>query len=788
MSQYLPAPTAPAPDLGPPLRRAAPRPPSDGPAIEWGRYLSAVRRHLWLILLVTGIGSAGAVFMARGVQPEYVAQATIWIEGSDRTSAERGPIRSGELLRSYAWIELLKSYEVLDHVVTEQRMYVYPLGHGAEALATLQATPRLRPGHYRVAASENGTELRLSTAEDVELARVRTGQPIGAALGVEWTPPAGAIVPGKPVEFVLRNPRDVARELGESVQAQMAENGTFLRISLGGSNPERIAAVLGALSERYVDVAAELKSARLVNLTEILEEQRRTAEASLAAAEHDLERFRTGTVALPGGIVGAAPGGAGAGGPIFERVFGFRVEREQLEQERAAISRVAVGGRASPAAIDALAALPSVRSSPELSQVLTEHTAARAELRALEQRYTGEHLPVQRLQAQLQRLEESVIPRLAGDLAARLDARDAELDRRIAQGGGELRQIPSREIEGARLQRRVEVAADLYTMLRQRHDEARLAAASVQPDLRVLDQAAVPSTPLGDRRSFLMVVGVLGSLGMSICGAILLDRVDRRVRYPQQVTEGLGLPILGALPHLGAGKGRRAEELAAAAQEGLRELRLRVLAAAGPGRPLCVTISSPQSGDGKSTVASRLARSFAAQSYRTLLIDGDIRRGELHHALGVRRTPGLTDLLAGKAGLAEVLQPTSEHSLTLISSGTRMQYGPELLGSGKMERLLRHLGSHFDIVLIDSPPLGGAVDPYILASASRNLLLVLRTGHTDRALADAKLEVLDRLPVSILGTVLNDVPRTSVYRHYGYLPGYGAEDEVPDAAVPLRIG
>lgn len=788
MSQYLPAPTPPAPEFGPPLRRAAPRPQSDGASIEWSRYLAAVRRHLWLILLVTGIGSAGAVVMARGIQPEYVAQATIWIEGSDRASAERGPIRSGELLRSYAWIELLKSYAVLDHVVTEQRMYVYPVGHGAAALATLRATPGLRPGHYRVAANENGTELRLSTAEDVELERARPGQPIGAALGVAWIPPAGTVVPGKPVEFVLRSPRDVARELGESVQAQMAENGTFLRISLGGSDPQRIAAVLGVLSERYVEVAAQLKSARLVNLTQILEEQRNTAEASLRDAEHALERFRTGTVALPGGIVGAAAGGAGAGGPIFERLFALRVEREQLEQERAALSRVVGEGRASLSAIDALAALPTVRSSPELSQVLTEHTATRAEMRALEQRYTGEHVPVQRLRSQLRQLEETVIPRLAGDLAARLGARDAELDRRIAQGGGELRQIPSREIEGARLQRRVEVAADLYTMLRQRHDEARLAAASVQPDLRVLDPAAVPSTPLGDRRSFLMVIGVLGSLGVSVCGAILLDRVDRRVRYPQQVTEGLGLPILGALPHLGAARGRRGEEVAAAAQEGLRELRLRVLAAAGPARPLCVTVSSPQSGDGKSTVASRLARSFAAQSYRTLLIDGDIRRGALHHLLGVQRTPGLTDLLAGNAALVDVLQPTPERSLTLISSGTRMQYGPELLGSGKMERLLRHLGSHFDVILIDSPPLGGAVDPYILASASRNLLLVLRTGHTDRALADAKLDVLERLPVSILGTVLNDVPRSSVYRHYGYLPGYGAEDEASDVAVPLQIG
>ena len=787
MSDYLPVATSgavPAPEPGSRFAPPAARAPL-GQGIDWKRYRAALIRYRWLILLVTVLGSAGAVSVARDVRPQYVAQATIWIEGTDRNAAEQGPIRSGELLRSYAWIELLKSYAVLDPVVLERRLFMYPLNAAdTVALATLRPTPNLRAGQYLATASANGAELVLSTPDGPEIQRVAMGQPIGGPVGIDWTPPAGSIRPGQSIEFFVRSPRDAARELGEGLQAQMAENGTFLRISLGGGDPQRIAATLHSLTTRYVEVAAALKRARLVSLTQTLGEQRETAEASLRAAERDLESFRTGTVTLPAGQAAASPAGAGAGDPVFGRYFALKAEREQIQDERAALARITNQVRTASASPDALASVASVRSSPELTQLIAEHTARRAELRALEQRYTAEHPPVQRLKAQIQALEENTIPRMTAELSARLGSREAELASRINQQSGELRQIPSREIEGARLQRRVEVAAELYTMLRQRHDEARLAAASIQPDLRLLDAAAVPSTPLGDRRSFMIVLGVLGSLGASVFGAILLDRLDRRVRYPYQVTDQLGLAILGALPNLGKSGSRASPEAA----EAMRELRLGVVNACGPARPLFLTITSPQSGDGKSTVAARLAQSFAGQGYRTLLIDGDIRRGELHRPLKGRRTPGFTDLLAGKASLEDVLQPTHVRSLTLLSSGTRMRRGPELLGSGNLARLLAGLGNMFEVVLIDSPPLGAAVDPYVLASTTGNVLLVLRTGHTDQELADAKLEALERLPVAIIGTVLNDVPRTSVYRHYSYEPGYGVEDELsPERGAQLQI-
>src|SRR5260370_7548087 len=101
-----------------------------------------------------------------------------------------------------------------------------------------------------------------------------------------------------------------------------------------------------------------------------------------------------------------------------------------------------------------------------------------------------------------------------------------------------------------------------------------------------------------------------------------------------------------------------------------------------------------------------------------------------------------------------------------------------------MAGLIQRLRPAYDVILIDSPPLAGGVDPFILGTLTGNLLLVLRTGHSHREVAAAKLKMLHRLPVRLLGAVLNDVPPHAAYRHYSYyLPGYeAAHEQVPDHA------
>lgn len=104
-----------------------------------------------------------------------------------------------------------------------------------------------------------------------------------------------------------------------------------------------------------------------------------------------------------------------------------------------------------------------------------------------------------------------------------------------------------------------------------------------------------------------------------------------------------------------------------------------------------------------------------------------------------------------------------------------------MLGSDAMSELIEAVKDEYDVILVDSPPLAAGVDPFILGTLTGAAVLVVRTGHTDREMAEAKLRLLDRLPIRIIGVVLNAVPTHGAYSYYSYLSGYETRDEVPAA-------
>jgi len=763
--------------------------------LDWHRILSAVLRFKWLIVAVTVVGTAAGVAATRFLSAAYVAQATIWIDQPDqRNGPDRGPIRPGQLLQPEAWVDLLKSYVVLDHVVRDQRMFVAPKSLAdAAVLERFRVAEQYRPGAYRLTVDGTGKSYTLSTDDGIELEHGALGDSIGVRLGFLWAPSAGSIPPGQTIEFSLATLRDSARRLADAIEVRMAENGNLLRMEYQGDRPEAITAVVNAIAERYVAVAADLKRQRLTELTKILDEQLAAAQKSLQDAERSLQGYRVATITLPsdrplpapsGGNAGVGGAGDNAGDPVFGNFFSSQFERDQAHRDRETLERVLRQMGDSGLSAEALAVVGSVQRNADLVEALKELNSKQADLRTLRYRYSDEYPPVQRLLGEIATLKRQTIPTLARALSGELAARDAELSRRLDADSRNLRAIPPRAIEEARLRRGVTLAENLYTTLQSRFEEARLAEASTVPDVRILDHAVVPQKPVRNTAPRVIMLGFVASLGLGLFGAVVLDRIDPRVRYPDQVSREMGLAILGAVPHLRTlphagrhGRGRVPEDVNQVV-EALRGVCLNLVYAHGGRAPLLVTVTSPGAGDGKSFLAANLAHTFADGGHRTLLIDGDIRRGVLHRRLNARRRPGLSDFLRGESPLDAIVQATPYPSLSLIGCGTRAYNAPELLGSPAMSELVNGMRSGYDVILIDSPPLGAGVDPLILGTLTGTLVLVLRTGYSHRDVAAAKLEVLQRLPVRLLGAILNDVPAGGAYRYYSYyLPGYEAADE-----------
>ncbi len=756
----------------------------EGGQLNVGRLLGAVWRHKWLVVAVALVGTVAGLLYVRSIPNQYQARATVWIEPRPGTA---GPIRSGELLSETAWIELLRSYMVLDAVVIEEGLFLGLSDPGtAAAFNGVSLAESFQPGDYRLEVDRRRGSYRLLAAGGVVAETGVLGDSIGTAIGLQWHPSAEALADHARVDFSIIPPRERSTRIARELGARVDNRGNFLRLDLRGESPEYTAHLLNAVAERFVDVAGELKRAQLVELTGILEEQLDYAQRNMETAERELEGFRVSTITLPSEQ--SAPMAAGlemTRDPVFGSFFRLRLEQEEVRRDRQAILNAISGGQVS---VEALEIVPAVRNSSQLLASLQELTAARAELRTLRYRYTDEHLPVQEAAERVQRLEQQVVPGLVRDLAAQLGARDGAIQQQIGEASREMQQIPPRAIEEARLRRQVAVSEDLYTTLQRRYEENRLASASTVPDVRILDRASPPQSPVGDEKARLLLMAIFGSLGLGILGAIGRDRLDRTLRYADQVSDDMGLTVLGAVPELAERRRLPDRDTMAEALEAFRSIRMNVMYAYGAAGPVVLAVSSPGPGDGKSFVSSNLALSFADLGKRVLLVDGDVRRGSLHRAVRRVRSPGLTDLLAGEATQAEVVQDTPYENLRFIGSGRNRLTGPELISSPQMRSLLSDLRSSYDVIIFDTAPLGAGIDPFVFGTLTGNLVLVLRTDATDKSLAEAKLNLVTRLPIRILGTVINglkDRDRGHYHRYYSYLPGYEPLEEDAAPSVPL---
>ncbi|HEU4988963.1 MAG TPA: polysaccharide biosynthesis tyrosine autokinase [Gemmatimonadaceae bacterium] len=775
---------------------ALPLDPAADAGPDWRRAAAALRRHKWSVLVVTALAAAGGWFAARVVPPQYEARATIWIDESDQR-ADRSPLAPGDLFDAQGWVELMKSNVVLDSVAVERRLFAtVPRGADPTVLNGLSATARLVPGRYVLTVDAASRRFALRDARGRLLEDVAAGDTLGKAIGVIWQPSPALAATTARYEFTLERPHAVALRLADALEVTINPRASLLTAVLAGRDAEQTAGTLNAIAQRYVQLATTLQHQRVTELTDILSRQVAAASVSLDAAERDLEAFRVRTITLPHDRAAVAVPGSGPAAsdmttaePVLQRFTAVQDQLAAARADRDAVERLVTAAADSATSLGPFEDLPVVARSPGLAAAFREYEDKQAQLRAMRQRYTDAYPAVVQLRTEVAALRSQTIPRVAGALLVELTHRTAVLTGEVARTADSLRAIPQRATEEARLMRSVAMATSLYNTLQQRYDEARIARTTNVSDVRILDRAAVPPTPTKNTEPRILLLAVLGGFGLATVGTVLRDRWDPRFRYPEQVSRDMGVAILGSLPHVHAvGDGAAADP---AFRDAVRGVRMNLSYAYGTAGPMAFTVTSPGSVDGKSFVALHVARAFAEMGRRTVLLDGDVRRGTLHRRCRVARKPGLVDYLNGDLALDDVIQPTAFPNVSLVPSGTRADQAPELLASPPMQRLMAELRSRFDVIVCDSPPLSAGIDPFVLGATTGNMLLVIRPGVSLRQVMQTKLEVLDRMPVRLLGAVLNDVPGTAPYVYYShYLPGYETANERlgagSSAAVPAE--
>jgi capsular exopolysaccharide synthesis family protein len=284
------------------------------------------------------------------------------------------------------------------------------------------------------------------------------------------------------------------------------------------------------------------------------------------------------------------------------------------------------------------------------------------------------------------------------------------------------------------------------------------------------------------------VIGIVVGLGL----AYLVDIADKSFRSPDEIRRTLGLPVLGHIPVIE--QGRHAEEdeehpgLArivctyhqpkGRSAEAYRAVRTGLyFSAHGEGHKV-IQITSPNPGDGKTTLAANLAVSMADSDKRVLLVEADFRRPRVHKYFALDNEVGVSSVIAGDAEILDAIQQTPVKNLWAMPCGPRPHNPSDLLTSPRFKELIDLVRDQYDFIIIDTPPILAVTDSSVVAPRADAVLLVVRLTKHARDSALRTTEMLNGLGARILGVVVNGIGKTAGYgygyqRYGSYRYGYG---------------
>lgn len=405
-------------------------------------------------------------------------------------------------------------------------------------------------------------------------------------------------------------------------------------------------------------------------------------------------------------------------------------------------------------------------TTAELTALNNEYLQARAKLDDLAKRYGARHPQITAARAEVNAAK------------SRLDSKSRNISSTRAK-----------EIELSRLERDVKVNQELYEEFLAKFKETDLSNSGSQvASARVIDKALAPSSPIYPKKQRIVFTWTIGGLLLGILLAFLREQLDSTFKSGRVIEEKLGLPLFGvmqAMPNNVAAVERHyLDNKRSVFSESVNHIRTGVTYSNVDNPPKVILITSSVQSEGKTTVASNLALSYA-QLGSTLLIDADLRRPRIKHIIETDHNFGLVDYVAGVVTLKEcVSQDKQEPNLFILNSGTTPPNPLELLASEKFSNIITALRSKFSYIIIDTAPVLPASDAVVLGQLCDALLMVVQSDRTTHHMARDAIKRLNSSKVAVDGLILTqaNIKKGNPYQYGGYY-GYGAYAYVEDNAV-----
>ena len=458
----------------------------------------------------------------------------------------------------------------------------------------------------------------------------------------------------------------------------------------------------------------------------------------------------------------------------------------QLNQSlsNATAARIAAEQRWRQTQSTPLMSLAIVQQNSAIAALEQQRAQLRAEYQQNAQRYEANYPAQQELQAQIDTLSKQM-ERLAANLRDGIrqnylvaQREEAALQSQLAGLKSTTLEEQARSVRYNILRREVDTNRTLYDGLLQRYKEISAAAGITANNISIVDRAEPPVGAISPRPFLNLVLGLVGGLLLGSALVFLRENFDDAIRSTDDVERKLGLPSIGVIPRLQDEADMRDEmaDRKSDMSEAYAALRGALLLSTPGGAPKSLIFTSSGPGEGKSTSALAIARSFAQIGRRVILIDADMRRPSQHKRFEVKNEVGLSSLLAGQATLQQAKKDSDQLGLDLVTAGPIPVNPAELIAGPAMLELVQHCEKEYDLVVIDSPPVLGLADAPALVADVGSTVFVVEANRVHARRANEALSRLQSGNTRILGVLLTKFDAKSIGYYssdYGYVYSYG---------------
>ncbi|MFN8777202.1 MAG: GumC family protein [Flavobacteriales bacterium] len=470
------------------------------------------------------------------------------------------------------------------------------------------------------------------------------------------------------------------------------------------------------------------------------------------------------------------------GATYLERLNNFEAQEVQLQLDEGLLDQVERIARRNATDTEVFNIIPLIAGSPyegSLSRLLDKLYNLLSDRQEALLSVTAESERVKSLNYQID-VQKTIILQSVSALRDQIRKRRSDVQQKIGDVEATYYRIPQKELEFARLQRLFSINEKYYTLLLEKAIEYRISKEGFVSNNQILEEARVPSEPIAPRRRMVWASYLLGALILGFLIVAIRYLLHNQITSLHEVVRisDASLSTLGIVPRYREDipvsmliVDRNPRSLIA---EAFRAIRTNLQFISNAPGPKVVAITSTISGEGKTFVALNLAGIIAFSGKRVVVCDLDMRRPKIHRGLDSQNSVGMSTLLIGKSSLDEVIGKSPLEHLDFITSGPIPPNPSELIMSEQMVAILNELRKRYDVIILDTPPVGLVADAIPLLQQSDYPIYVFRSDYSRRPFIQVadKLVNENHIPVSV---ILNgvDLERARYSRRYSYGYGYG---------------